>query len=597
MKSVVRSVLEPRPPSRPKTLEADVTRAFASLEEDILNLQGFIERFKVKNLDSGIYRGKLNSRRSLQHNSKTQFSIETSMTLQNYRNSTLTEPIYNLIISTLGSQYSAIPSETVLRLSLLKIKLHEVLIRKIAEILAARLDSEPENDGKIIGLLTRIIELNPEPKENDSRIKDLEQTISDLRNEARKDLKNVKDSEDLTTKFKLFEKSKNEELEAAQKKIKDLEVDKGRVSLLVGEMEKLRKKLSESEIHESRVNFLQSELEMNKVKLTELADSYEKSVRKSQKLEKTLEKIKGQERSAQSTIEGQTREILELKSKFVAVERQASDTKLKELQELRQNLELKAENLLEEKNKLIQDLQHEKQNIENSMKAAELIAKSVIDELKSANSELTSEMQMLKQDYEKICAEKSSVKVSLELVSAESSELKKEKKMLEAEIRKKTQENEELVKKIQELSGQMKETVANQDTEKFLYSEIYKLRAELTQVSWKLDERLILTEKLESELKNLKMDLSKSRSMNVRLQDELAKANSAIDEDTFENVMRNEMNIMRETYEKRIKDTRDEIDAIKRKHFGEVKKVKDELKSAEHAKEYLEIRLKSLNGM
>lgn len=598
MKSVVRSVLEPRPPSRPKTLESDMTRAFASIEEDILNIQGFIERYKIKNLDSGVYRGKLHSRRSLQHSSKSsQFSLETSMTLQNYRNSTLTEPIYNLIISTLGSQYSAIPSETVLRLSLLKIKLHEVLIRKIAEILAARLESEPENDGKVVGLLIRIIELNPEPKENDSRIKELEQTIADLRNDARKESKSGKESEEMALKFKTFEKIKNEELDAANKKIKELEIDKGRVSLLVGEMEKLRKKLMESEIHESRVNFLQSELEMNKSKLTELADSFEKSVRKSKKLEETLEKAKIHEKSVQGVIDGLTKEIMDLKSKLVNLDRQGQETKTKELQNLKQELEEKTQKMLDEKNKHLHQLSIEKENLENSIKSAEILSKSLINDLKSANSELTSELQKLKQDVEKTSSENSSIKVSLNLTTSELAELKIKLRRLEIETKEKTEKNEELALKVQELSGQLKEIGASQDTEKFLYSEIYKLRAELTQVSWKLDERLILCEKLESEIKNLKIDLGKSRSMNDRLQDELVKANSTLDDDTFENVMRNEMNIMRETFEKRIKDTRDEIDNMKRKHFADVKKVKDELKSAEHAREYLEIRLKSLNGM
>ena len=592
MKSVVRSVLEPRPPSRPKTLESDMTRAFASIEEDILTLQGFIERFKLKNLDSGIYRGKLHSRRSLQQSSKS--SLETSMTLQNYRNSTLTEPIYNLIIATLGSQYSAIPSETVLRLSLLKIKLHEVLIRKTAEILAARLECDPDIDGKVVGLLIRVIELNPEPK-NDSRVKELEQAVAELRAEARKDLRSGKeDSEiELAARFKAFERTKNEELDLAAKKIRELEIDKGRVSLLVGEMEKLRKKLAESENFESRVNFLQTELEMSKTKLSELAECLEKSVRKGRKLEESLEKGKAQEKSVQGVIDGLTKEVIDLRARMVSLDRQGQEEKARELWELRRELEGKARGEVEGVSGELRRVLSEKESLEHMMKCAEGQAKVLITELKSANSELTSELQRLKQDLEKALSENSSLKVTLNSVRTESVELKTELKGLETEKNAKTEENKELALKVQELTGQLKDTGPSQDTEKFLYSEIYKLRAELTQVSWKLDERLISCEKLESELRNLKTDLSKSRSMNERLQDELIKANSALDDDTFENVMRNEMNIMRETFEKRVKDSRDEIDNMKRKHFADLKKARDDLRSAEHTREYLEIRLKS----
>jgi hypothetical protein len=61
--------------------------------------------------------------------------------------------------------------------------------------------------------------------------------------------------------------------------------------------------------------------------------------------------------------------------------------------------------------------------------------------------------------------------------------------------------------------------------------------------------------------------------------------------------MRNELAIMRETYEKRMKENRDEIDAMKRKNMLELKKVRDELKASEHSREYLEIRLKSLTAV
>ena len=103
-------------------------------------------------------------------------------------------------------------------------------------------------------------------------------------------------------------------------------------------------------------------------------------------------------------------------------------------------------------------------------------------------------------------------------------------------------------------------------------------------------------ERLESENKYLKSEIYKCRTLNEKLQDDLAKANQDYDEDTFENVMRHELTIMRDAYEKKIKEFRDEIDSIKKKNLTEVRKLKEDIKVVESAKEYLEIRIKALKN-
>ena len=601
MKSVVRSVLEPRPPSRPKTLETDVTRAFASLEEDILGSQNYIERLKVKGLDSGVYRGRLQSRRSLRNSSKSaSSSIETSMTLQNYRNSTLTEPVYNLIISTLGSQYSAIPSDTILRLCLLKIKLHEVLLRKISEIVSVKLEVEAENDLKVINLIFKLIESAPEIKENrenDGKIKELEIIVESLKNDLKKEAKNAKDYEDIANRCKSNEKIRTDELDAALRKIKELEVDKGRVSLLAGEMEKLRKRLQEAELNDSKITFLQSELEKSNGKISEVAESFEKSARENKKLKETIEKFKVQEKHFQGIIDSLNKDLLEVKHKYLSNEQNLQEAKLKEIQELSKKMQEAFDAELKLKLEALQKALIDNEKLEEVLKNSEMLSKSIINDLKSTNSSLTQELNKLKLDFERVSSELLSFKVNLNLLVSQIEEQKLALSGLEEEKQKLTAELLESNKKVTEMSNQLKTSGGNQETEKFLYSEIYKLRAELTQVSWKLDERLIINEKLENEVKSLKIDLIKARGMSERLQDELAKANSAFDEDTFENVMRNELSIMRETYEKRMKENRDEIDGMKRKSMLELKKIRDELKASEHSREYLEIRLKSFTAV
>ena len=320
MKAIGKSILEPRPPSRPKVPENDLGKPFASLEEDILNLQNYIERSKLKNLDSGIYRGKLISRKLLNNTNKhaNPSITENLQSLQQYRNATLTEPVYNLVMSTLGPNYSSIPSDTILRLSLLKIKLHEIFLKKISELISIKLgEFEIDTEERLIASLYKFYENSNESKEilmDDSKIKELEQEIQQLKFELKKEAKIRKDCEDSLARYIIIDKQKVDDLEIINKKNKENEENKNRIVILMNEIEKLKQKLEQKESFEAKVTFLKSETDNLSIKLLENNEINEKLNRELKKLKENVEACKIKEKLNLNMIDSLNRQIEEIKA-------------------------------------------------------------------------------------------------------------------------------------------------------------------------------------------------------------------------------------------------------------------------------------------
>ena len=187
--------------------------------------------------------------------------------------------------------------------------------------------------------------------------------------------------------------------------------------------------------------------------------------------------------------------------------------------------------------------------------------------------------------------------IEINQLKSKISELNEEGDYLKEVLHKAQKALEKNESEILEQKTKLSKETSSMEIEKFLSNELMKIRVELTEISARHDEKTILSERLAEEIKYFKADLQKSRDMCERLQDELAKVNQDYDDDTFENVMRNELTLMREAYEKRLKDARDENSNLKKKQINEVKKLKDEIKQCEHSKTYLEIQLKSIKNL
>lgn len=597
-----------RPPSTIR-IDTDVARAFISLEEDILNLQSYIERSRIKNLDTGVYRGKLNSRRTLTNGNKHPGSLitENTLTLQNYRNSTLTEPIYSLVLSILGPHYSVIPIENILRLALLKIKLHEIFLKKISELILLKLnDIEVESEVKLLNLLYKFYENSIETKENaveNHKINELEQETQRLRSELKKEAKSRKESEDTLARYIISDRHKSEELESLNKKIKECDEIKNKFTQLNNEIEKIKNKVKETEKLESKNNLLQIEIDNLNRKFNESTLELEKLYNEIKKLKEKAEKTSIQEKEYINTINTLTKQLEDIKKNNLSLKEDSNAMNIElekdygqKIAEIEKFYKIEIENLKSNSISTIESLELKIEDLKNDLKSSQT-------ELNSSNEKFQTMIKELSLLNSRLNSENITLKANLNKVVSEQSELKSQITQNNTEISQKTKEISELFQSmvlkdntISDLNKKLFQTKSSNETEKFLNAEVLKLRSELSEKNLSYENKLVYCERLENEIKYLKNDLQKSKDMNERLQDQMAKFNQSFDEDTFENVMRHELYIMKETYEKRLKDLRDEIDLIKKKSANEVKKLKDDFKSSEHSREYLEIRLKALNN-
>ena len=612
--------IEPRPPSRPKLQENDLHKAFSSLEEEILNLQSYIDRSRVKCLDSGVYRGKLISRRSMNNSTRPRPAniSENSQSLQQYRNTTLTEPIYNLIIATLGPHYSSIPTDTMLRLSLLKIKLHEIFLKKISELIAIKLgESDLDYEGKFIIIFHRLFESIVDSKDatidDDTTTKILENDIQQLKLELKREASTRKENEELLSSYILLEKQRNEEIERLNKKLKENEDSKSKAASLIIELDKLKRRSQENESYQAKNDLLLKEISTLNDHINTSKEIYEKSARDGKRLKDVYEALTLKEKLNIKMIENLNFEIEQIKA--------MNDTKFEnDIQRLKLELTKEGNARKESEELLSRHILLEKQKSEEIDKLKKQLTEN--EDRQSKIDSLITELDNLKRKSE----ESDSNEAKVLLLEKENADNKRKISLLMIELdnlKRKTEENEAyeakhylLQKEISMLNDniykniEVNEKLARDATklkntietltlrEKQNINIIESLNSEIEQIKAKndnkFDEKCIYSERLLSENKYYKADLQKCRETIECLQNKILKMNQEFDEDTFENVMRNELAMMRETYEKRLKEARDEIDTLKRKHSIEVKKFKDEIKLCEHSKEYLEIKLKAI---
>ena len=106
-------------------------------------------------------------------------------------------------------------------------------------------------------------------------------------------------------------------------------------------------------------------------------------------------------------------------------------------------------------------------------------------------------------------------------------------------------------------------------------------------------EKVNEAQSLAHSVKSLQAEVKYLNDMNERLQDQLAKLSEDYDEDTFENVMRYELSMMRQAYENKIKLLKEEHEKARRRLLTESKDLKSQVAHAEHARDMAELRLKS----
>jgi hypothetical protein len=129
---------------RSEEAKSAVTKLFEGLESDITEVQSQIEKvmpLAIQSKDIGVYRGKLKSRRAVTPLARQLASLsgDTSLSISQMRNSSVTDSIYQIVSQGLGQDNARLPNETCIRMFSLKCLLQEILLKKLLELAAIHL--------------------------------------------------------------------------------------------------------------------------------------------------------------------------------------------------------------------------------------------------------------------------------------------------------------------------------------------------------------------------------------------------------------------------------------------------------------------------
>ena len=648
MSSLSRHGLTPIPPADPKRPSSkgsrlqDLSKAFNSLETEILSLQNYIQnsKSKITSQELGVYQGKLTSRRSMTPLARKLSSLsgETSVSLQQHRNSVLTEPLYHLISSSLGSEYNGVQLETALRLVVLKAKFLEIFNKKIGEILVVvlyRRDIKENIQEGTLNYLIQVCDLLQEGKletQENSQIKTLEESLHKLkatlsvkekqlsaleskREEYQKSKEIVLDSE---KKLKLFQEtisklhsnldSKNTQIAKLSSELKS---QKDQLNNSIQQKELVISKLNEDlNAKNKQINQLSSEVKSQKDQLNNYIQQTNKSVVDSQEDSKSLKAELNKKETENSNllkrvnnlVEANEAKDLELKTTLnenSEVRQQNSNLANSLQQEKQQNSFLKAQ--VEELQKTLQKEDSEK--IRSQLKTLKDTNISLHKQLTAKDQEILASQEELKKLKESIAflneriegfkSEQLILKDSQQTNQKKCESLQTEKEQLNNQIQ--TLKNNYLsaTKELEKAKTQNSKQKESQQVEEFLNKEISDLRNQLEDLKQKHEDSNLKVDKLTWEIQDLIQDLKDKDSIIERLQNELMGVGSD-DEDTFENVMKHELSMMRQAYEKKINKLQEAFETSKKSYMLQIRELKEQLRSAEHQRDLAQLRIRSL---
>ena len=489
----------------------DTGKAFESLETDIMRLQSCVDTLQStakQTKDMAVYRGRLASRRNLHPVSRLLSSLsgEVVMNLPQTRTFCMSEGVSQLVSNCIGGAYVKLPSESLLRLSILKSQFQEIIIKKIGEI--ALLHLWLKVDEEEIGRLSGSVEI---------WVKCLEILSANEQNE----------------KLKLMQQELNLKNDILAKLEENVRILTEKKTNLEREFDVFRNK------SEAKFANLQKEFDI---------------FRKTNEEEKckNLEEI---------------RNLREIKAKIEAKKSIFVQTDFFESQEIismRENLKM---------------LQFELQNEQKLRKNAENEIKSIQESEKIEKETLEMEIKSAKNRIEELNSENNRLKVEIDGLKLEIQNHEFLYEKLQTDFKSaSTAHSTTLQLQLDHLTSSAKETEA------CLTSQISKITDQLSNLRTELDQKDLEIANLTEKNRDYASEILENRSTIDRLQLSLSKLVN-MDEDTFEAVMKNEMEMMRNAYELKLKEARNALEKVKKEKIVEVRTLKEALAEKERVLE------------
>ncbi|CAG9334450.1 unnamed protein product [Blepharisma stoltei] len=308
--------------------------------------------------------------------------------------------------------------------------------------------------------------------------------------------------------------------------------------------------------------------------------SYEEEITKIKNIlkknEQEIEQLRSELKMKNQNIELLHKEKLDHES--IVVIASEKDNIIANLQNSISILQEKNELSLKTNRAITEELQEQKKKFDD-YENEHLEEHVVFENAKTENKTLKSKLDLIMMSVNNLTSERDSALKQLNI-------LQKENRTHQDHIAQLLSQNDKL-------QHESKIQAAKKDTENYLSLELSKYQNLLEKKEELLYEKTNQIENLTTSIDSLKSDIKIYQHLNETLQEELTRMHEGEDEDTFENVMRNELSMMRETYEKKLKELRDVYEAHKRKSYLDVKQLKDDLKNAEHSREMSELRMRS----
>jgi chromosome segregation ATPase len=134
---------------------------------------------------------------------------------------------------------------------------------------------------------------------------------------------------------------------------------------------------------------------------------------------------------------------------------------------------------------------------------------------------------------------------------------------------------------------------AHQGTENYYKTELKDFRLKLIEYKDIIESQILKIDSLEDTIKHLKTALEKADEALCSINSKHSAFDSYGDEDTFENVMKNELAMMRTHYEQKLQAQRSEISSLKQKFSQEMRRIQEQAITMDRQCKLYEVQMQS----
>lgn len=462
---------------------------------------------------------------------------------------------------------------------------------------------EIENEKKALERrLREYIEIENDRKSLEQRLRDSDNERKELERRLKELVEIDNNKKGLEQRLREAEKDKKG-LEKRVKELKDIENDKRALELKLNELIILQqeKKSLESRLKEYRNQ--EAEKKLLEQKLNEAINEKKDLLNKLKEASEDISKFIKLFKEKDQIILDLTRNLQDLQNTLHLKEQEYS-SKLKDNKRQFSYCKYQVFNIPSRKDsqdRLLTKLSLENSEYSEKLKSYEKDIKDKIDTISQLKMDLESLKQLLtstQDNYSTLLSHKETYELELNSYKSANNNLKEiisqhEASLLtaQAEIdRIKFETISSFDDKIRKYEAQIS---AHQGTENYYKTELKDFRLKLIEYKDIIESQILKIDSLEDTIKYLKAALEKADEALCSINSKHSAFDSYENEDTFENVMKNELAMMRTHYEQKLQAQRAEISSLKQKFSQEMRRIQEQATTMDRQCKLYELQMQS----